>query len=550
MGGVMAELDDPPFGLPEPVVFPHVLDTLAPVYADNGALAVGGRRLSYAELSKQVRHAAAAMVACGARPGEHIGILMGNSVEWAVLFYAAASIGAVTVPINTRFKLDELGYCLRQADISTLFFASSFLNIDYRELLLAVEPALDTRLPGARLPKLKSAAMLGDGDCPGGARRFGTFQPAVLDYEAAERYGAQVRPEQTLLIQFTSGTTSFAKGAMLSHRNMLQNAAAAAQRMGMTREDRYFSPRPFHHVAGTTLSLLAAFVTGACLVTAPSFDVAQSLRLLDEEGCTLASGNDTIFLMLMGHPCFDPKRIHLRGGWAAAGPEIMQKIHDVMGVPYMVGAYGLSEASPNVVMHHWQDPLELRVHGWAKPHRGLDLRIADPQTGAVLPPEHPGEILVRGWNVMKGYYNQPEETAKAIDPAGWLHTGDLGVLNREGRLRLIGRLKDVFRVGGENVAPPEVEETLLAHPKVMLAQVIGVPDARLGEVPAAYVVMKPGVEAQPGELIAWCKTRCANYKVPRYMRIIESFEDIGVTGSLKIQKNRLRERAIKDFNLG
>jgi fatty-acyl-CoA synthase len=545
----MADIENPPFGLPEPVVLPRLLNTLLPIYADNEALAVGGQILCYAELGERVRDAAAAMVSLGIRPGDHIGILMGNSVEWAVLFYAAASIGAVTVPINTRFRLDELNYCLRQADISALFFAGSFLKINYLELLRAVEPAFDTRLPGPRLPKLKCAVMLGTGTCPAGARRMGALVPSAADYTAAECYGTQVQPDEILLIQYTSGTTSFAKGVMLSHRNMLQNAAAVARRMGMTREDRYFSPRPFHHVAGTTLSLLASLVTGACLITAPSFEVTEALRLLDEERCTLASGNDTIFLMLMGHPDFNPKRIHLRGGWAAAGPEIMQKIHDVMGVPHMVGAYGLSEASPNVVMHHWQDPLELRVHGWAKPHRGLDLRIIDPQTGAVLSAEQPGEIQVRGWSVMKGYYNKPEETARAIDAGGWLHTGDLGVLNAEGRLRMIGRLKDMFRVGGENVAPPEVEETLLAHPKVQLVQVIGVPDARLGEVPAAYVVLKPGTEAEPDELIAWCETRCANYKVPRYLRIVESFDDIGMTGSLKIQKNRLREHAIKEFNL-
>ena len=345
-------------------------------------------------------------------------------------------------------------------------------------------------------------------------------------------------PSDTLLIQFTSGTTAYPKGAMLTHDNMLRDAWAAGTRIGITAEDRYFNCRPFFHVAGSTLSALMALVAGATLVTLPTFEAGPALEMLERERCTLISGNDTLFQMLMGHEDFPKRKLHLRGGWAAAGPQTMRKIIDVLGAKAICAAYGLSEASPNVVMSDWRDAEELRVNGLAKPHAGVELRIS---------PE--GEIQVRGWNVMQGYYNHPEANAKAFTEDGWLRTGDLGELTADGRLRMVGRLKDVFRVGGENVAPAEVEEVLLAHPAVQTAQVIGVPDQRLGEVPAAYVTLKGGQRVEEAELIAWCKARCANFRVPRYLRIVEDFEAIGMTASGKVQKNKLREHAIKEFAL-
>jgi fatty-acyl-CoA synthase len=539
------------FGLVNPVTLPAILASRACETPDAQALVIEGERIDYRTLAARIETAAARMVAVGIQHGEHVGILMGNSIDWVVLFYAAASIGAVTVPVNTRFKSDELSYCLKQGDVRVLLFVDTFLGIDYSQLLLGVEPAFDSQLPGAALPLLRRAVLVGDTqrELPAAVERFDAL-PDTADLRAEAALRAQrVTPDDTLLIQYTSGTTSFPKGVLLSHCNMLLNAAASAQRIGVRPDDRYFSVRPFFHVAGTTMSLLVSLVTGACLLSVPTFDVAKVLTILDEERCTLTSGNDTIFLMLMSHPEFRRERIHLRGGWAAAGPEIMQKIHDQMGVPYMVGAYGQSEASPNVVLHDWRDPLELRVAGWALPHPGLEIRTVSPETGTVQPPNEAGEIQVRGWSVMKGYYNKPKETAQAFSADGWLRTGDLGVIDGDGRMRMIGRLKDVFRVGGENVAPAEVEETLFSHPAVQLAQVVGVPDARLGEVPAAFVVLRHGTSASSEELIAWCKARAANFKVPRYLRLVDSFDDIGMTGSSKVQKNKLREYAIREFGL-
>jgi len=273
-------------------------------------------------------------------------------------------------------------------------------------------------------------------------------------------------------------------------------------------------------------------------VTLPTFEARAALEMLDRERCTLISGNDTIFQMLMGHEDFAKRKLFLRGGWAAAGPQTMRAIIDRLGMKGVCAAYGLSEASPNVVMSDWRDPEELRVQGLALPLPGLEIRISNE-----------GEIQVRGWSLMRGYVNNLEGTAKTFTQDGWLRTGDLGELNADGRLRMVGRLKDVFRVGGENVAPAEVEEVLLAHPAVETAQVIGVPDARLGEVACAYVTLKSGFSVSSEEILSFVKVKAANFRVPRYLSIVPDFESIGMTASGKVQKTKLREHALKEFGL-
>jgi fatty-acyl-CoA synthase len=270
---------------------------------------------------------------------------------------------------------------------------------------------------------------------------------------------------------------------------------------------------------------------------------------MSDEKCTLTSGNDTMFLMILNHPDFDKHPLTLRGGWVSCGPEVSRKLIDRMNMRGLTQAYGLSEAAPNVCMSHYTDDLEKRINGWAHILDDVEVRIVDPQSGADLPAGREGEILVRGWSVMKGYYKMPEQTAKAIDKDNWLHTGDLGVMDADGRLRFLTRIKDVFRVGGENVAPGEVEDVLHKHPAIKQAQVIGVPDPRLIEVPAAYVILREGAHATPDEIIAWSKERLANFRVPRYVRIIDSFEHYGMTGSSKVQKNKLRAQAIIELGL-
>jgi fatty-acyl-CoA synthase len=461
-------------------------------------------RFSFEDLWERARRAAGSMQALGIKRGDHVGILMGNDEHWLSLFYGAALIGAVTVPVNTRFKTAEIDFCLRQADCKLLFYVERFLNIDFGAMV--------------RETGFANAFDMGKGLRPG------PFSPV------------EVSPDDILLIQFTSGTTAYPKGVMLTHDNMLRDAWAAGTRISIRAADRYFNCRPFFHVAGTTLSALMALVAGACLVTLPTFEAGEALEMMERERCTLVSGNDTLFQLMMGHPDFPNRRLSLRGGWAAAGPQTMRAIIDKMGAKAICAAYGLSEASPNVVMSDWRDPEELRVNGLASPLPGVEVRIS---------PEK--EIQVRGWNVMRGYYNNPEANAKAFTDDGWLRTGDLGELTPDGRLRMSGRLKDVFRVGGENVAPAEVEEVLLAHPAVETAQVIGVPDARLGEVGCAYVTLKGKVSEY--ELLEWCRSRMANFRVPRYLKIVEDFEAIGMTASGKVQKTKLREHALRELKL-
>ena len=471
------------------------------------ALVTPKARVTYEELYLRAQSAACTLHSLGVRQGHRMGILMGNDEKWLALFYGAALIGAVTVPVNTRFKTAEIDFCLKQSECSALFYVPRFLNIDFRRMVKET----------------------------GFARAFDVTR-ALPEWDVSV-VALPPKPGDTLLIQFTSGTTAYPKGAMLTHDNMLRDAWAAGMRIGIRPDDRYFNCRPFFHVAGSTLSALMALVFGATLVTLPTFEAGAALEMMEAERCTLVSGNDTIFQMLMGHEDFPKRKLSLRGGWAAAGPQTMRRIIDILGAKAICAAYGLSEASPNVVMSDWRDAEELRVNGLAKPHDGVELRIVD------------GEIQIRGWNVMQGYCNNPEGTAQAFTEDGWLRTGDLGQLTADGRLRMVGRLKDVFRVGGENVAPAEVEEVLLAHPAVETAQVIGVPDARLGEVPAAYVTLKHGKKAAESELIEWCRARSANFRVPRYLRVVKDFETIGMTASGKVQKSKLREHAVRDFNL-
>ena len=533
-----------------PVTLSQALAKTVSLYGEREAFVCQQERLTWSQVQAGARRIAAALHAAGIRKGDHVGIMMGNGATWLQTFFGCGTLGAVTVPVNTRFKTDELAFCLKQADIKLLVFADAFLGIGFVELVAAVEPAIRGKLPGAVLPQLQQAVMVGTGACPAGAVSYEDFLAAgAISVPLVDELAGQVVPDDLLLMQYTSGTTSFPKGVMLTHANMLTNAWAAGQRIGVNADDRYFSIRPFFHVSGTTLSVLVSLVYGCCLLTLPKFDVAETLRIMDEERCTLTSGNDTIFLMMMGHPDFDRNKLHLRGGWAAAGPEVMLQIRDVMGVPNVCNAYGQSEASPNVVLSDRNDAFELRAAGWGLPHPGTEVRIADAATNEVLPVGERGEIQVRGWHVMRGYYKMPEATAKAFTDDGWLRTGDLGEMSADGRIRMVGRLKDMYRVGGENVAPAEVEETLHGHPAVQQAQVIGVPDARLGEVTAAFVLLKAGKTADSQELIDWCKARCANFKVPRYLQVVDTFDNIGMTGSSKVQKNKLRAHAIELFGL-
>ncbi|MEQ8349668.1 MAG: AMP-binding protein [Sneathiellaceae bacterium] len=526
-----------------------VLEETCKRCGDREALVAEDGRLTFTGLQQHVDAAAKSMLGLGLQRGDHVGILLGNSAKWAVLFYAAASLGLVTVPLNTRFRDQELAYALKHEDIKALFTTDNFLGkINFVQILRRIEPAIDQKLPGTKLPELQHLVVVGS-SVPAAGMAWNAFasRGGVISAQQLSRVRGGVMPDDLMLIQFTSGSTAQPKGVMLSHSAMLGNAASVCRRMGVKGSDRYYSPRPFSHVAGTTMSLLVSLVGGCTLITAGRFDAAEALRTMEAEGCTLTSGNDTMFLMMLDDPTASKRDLKLRGGWAAAGPEVMHRVMEELGAFEMCNAYGLSEAGPNVVLSDRTDPPELRIEGWAKPHWGMQCVVVDPETGDGCEDGVPGEICVRGWSVMKGYYKLEEETQKALEPNGWLHTGDLGQTDMKGRLQFLGRLKDLFRVGGENVAPLEVESVLLQHPAIALAQVVGVPDERLGEVPAAFVTLRRGHKLDKEELKTFCAERAANFKVPRHVEVVDSFESIGMTESNKIQKTKLRDRAIELF---
>ena len=516
-----------------------VADSLARAMAvapEIEAVVAADGRLTYAQLGAEVARLRAALKAAGIGRGDHVGLCLGNGTRWVAIFLALGSIGAVTVPVNTRFRTEEMAYALRQSRVTTLFVADRFLKVDFIAMLRGLLPEIDGMLPGPALPDLRRVVVLGS-DVPGGATGFDAFVAAA---------GAPVAPDCTaddvLLIQYTSGTTSFPKGVMLTHRTMLGNAWVSGGRIGFRMADRYHSARPFLHGAGSTLSVLSTVQHVITLVTMDRFEPEGALRLMAAERCTHFSGNDTMALMLLNHPSLARRRLVLRGAWIAASEPVMRRVMVEMGAGECVAGYGQSEASPNIAQSCWWEPAEIRVTSRMRPQPGVEVRIRGGD-GADCAVGEPGEIVVRGWTVMRGYFDKPAETARALDADGWLSTGDQGRLDAEGRLQFLGRLGDILRVGGENVSPAEVEDVLHHHPAIRQAAVVGVPDPRLMEVVAAFVIANEGAACEPEAIMAWCRERLAGFKVPRHVWIVEDFEAIGMTASSKVQKKPLAAHA-------
>ena len=527
-----------------PATIVEAYDRAAAGRGGTEAIVEGAERLSYDALKSRSGAIAKSLVATGLRRGDHVGLCVGNGPDWVVLFLGILCAGAVCVPVNTRLKANEITYQLKQADVKLLFTVDRLLSIDFLAVIREICPAIDSALPGEALPELSRIVVLGKtvpAACQG------------LDEFLAEGSGvalpASPEPQDPALIQFTSGTTSLPKGVVLSHRNMVTDAYFVGRRIGMRESDRYLSARPFFHVAGSTLSVVVSAVHGITLVTMRRFIAEEALRLLDEERCTLTSGNDTMYLMMLGSPKFGDFTYQLRGGWAAASPSIMQRIADEFGASETVVAYGLSEASPNIAMSDHSASLDDRIAGWITPHPGLDVRIADPESGVERARGSEGEICVGGWCVMKEYYKSSDATAAVMTDDGFLKTGDIGVMRENGDIRFVGRLKEIIRVGGENVAPSDIENTLNQHPKVRQAVAFALPDPRLIEVPGVYVLPRDGEALSENELLDWAKERLAGFKMPKYLAIIDSFESIGMTASAKVQKRFLVEHAMKKFGL-
>lgn len=506
--------------------------TLAP---DVEAIVAPDGRMSFADLAAEVARIRAALHAMGVRHGDHVAICLGNGTRFMALFLALGTLGAVSVPVNTRLRSDEICYALRQSQARVLFTADRLLSTDFIALLRNIIPGIDTNLPDEALPLIQSVVVDGT-DVPGACCAWDDVMAA-----AGDDPGAQSAPDDALLIQYTSGTTAFPKGVMLSQRSMLTNGFVSGQRIGLRTADRFQSARPFFHVAGTTLSILACLQNLTTLVTLHRFEPKEALHVLENERCTHFSGNDTMALMLLNDPDRAGRKLYLRGGWIAGAETVLRRVATEMGAHEVVSGYGLSEASPNVAQSCWWEPLDIRVSGRMRLQPGIELRIM--RDGQELPRGEVGEIVLRGWNVMQGYFDMAERTTETLSPDGWLFTGDLGRLGPDGRLEFTGRLKNIVRVGGENVSPEDVENILHQHPAIRQAQVVGVPDARLVEVCAAFIMLNDGASLDGDELAIWAKEAMAGFKVPRHVWFVPDFDAIGMTASAKVQKNKLAAHA-------
>lgn len=511
---------------------------------DREALVEGGERITYRDLHSRSLGVARALAAAGIRRGDHVALCAGNGVAWAVAFHGIVRAGAVCVPVNTRLSPPEIATQLRLSDARLLITVDRLLKTDFVAVLRQICPGVDSALPSRELPHLAHIVVIG-GDAPAACESFEDF----LARGEGEALPPEPVAENAALIQFTSGSTSFPKAVLLSHRSMVTDAYYLGMRMGITPQDRYLSARPFFHVAGSTLAVVLAGVHKATLVTLVRFTGEAALEAIERERCTLTSGNDTMYLMMLNSPDFRPKAYTLRGGWAAISPTIMRRAVEEFGAHETITGYGLSEASPNILASDHRDPVEDRIAGWMRPHPGLEVKVCDPATDAELPPEAKGEIRVRGWCVMKGYYNDEEATRATMTADDFLKTGDIGVRRADGRIAFVGRLKEIIRVGGENVAPADIEDVLNGHPKVRQAQVFALPDPRLIEVPGAYVVPREGETLTAEELAEWARDRLAGFKMPKHVAVIESFDIIGLTASAKVPKRLLIEHALKRFGL-
>jgi fatty-acyl-CoA synthase len=540
------------------LTFAEVLDRTAARHGGRDAVVFPqlGHRRTYAEFHAEVREAARALMALGVGRGEHVGLWATNWPQWVVTQFAAAAAGAVLVNVNPAYRAHELRYVLEQADVTTLLLTDRFKGSDYQAMLEEVCPELPGCPPGelraAACPRLRRVISLKEAPRPG-MLTWGDFRrraAAVTEAELGRRQG-EVRAGDVVNIQYTSGTTGFPKGAMLTHRNLLMNAFYVGQRLAFSEGDRLCLPVPFYHCFGCVMGTLMCAAYGAAMVVpAESFDPLATLSAAQAEGCTALYGVPTMFIAELLHPRFGEFRLgSLRTGIMAGSPcpvEVMRAVVEKMGAREVTIAYGLTEASPVITQTAAHDSLEHRVATVGRPLPGLEVRVVAPGSLEPLPPGQAGELLVRGHAVMRGYYNKPAETAQAITPDGWLHSGDVAVKTADGYYRITGRIKDLIIRGGENVYPREVEEFLYTHPAVADAQVVGLPDERYGEEICAWVRLRPGAAVTEEELKAFCRSRVAHFKVPRYVVFVDEYPTT-VTG--KVQKFKLRELGVERFGL-
>jgi fatty-acyl-CoA synthase len=496
-----------------------------------------GRRYTYAQLGAAVDELARALMAAGLATGDRIGIWSPNRVEWTLVQYATAKLGAILVNVNPAYRTSELEYVLRQSGCRMLVAAPAFKTSDYRGMVEEVRPSL---------PALERVVFLDSRDWD----QLMAGAPQVPADELRARSDA-LAPDDPINIQYTSGTTGFPKGATLTHRNILNNGYFVGEGCRYTEEDRICIPVPFYHCFGMVMGNLGATTHGAAMVIpAPAFEPEATLRACAQERCTSLYGVPTMFIAQLDHPRFaDYDLTSLRTGIMAGSPcpvEVMKRVIEQMHMSEVGICYGMTETSPVSTQTAYDDPLDKRVGSVGRVHPYVEVKIVDPEGGAAMARGDPGELCTRGYSVMAGYWNDPERTAEAIDPDGWMHTGDLATMDEEGYVNIVGRSKDMVIRGGENVYPREVEEFLYGHPDIADVQVIGVPDERFGEELMAWVIPRAGASLDADAVRAFCEGRIAHYKIPRYVKTVDAFP-MTVTG--KVQKFKMREQAIDELGL-
>jgi len=530
-----------------------VLDHAVSRWPDTEALVSidQGIRWTYSQFHRRVDDVAAGLLALGLEPGDRVGIWAPNCAEWTLTQFATARVGLIQVNVNPAYQLAELEYTLKKVGVKALIAAESFKTSDYVAMTEALAPEIPASTPGdlhaARLPQLRIVAKLSGAARPGWLDFSGI---ASGDRTLLRDAAAQIECRQPINIQFTSGTTGLPKGATLSHRNIVNNAFFVGTSMGLRAGDRLCVPVPLYHCFGMVMSNLACVVHGATIVyPSAGFDPLAVLKAVESEHCTALHGVPTMFIAELQHPRFSEFDLStLRAGIMAGSPcpiEVMRQVVDRMHVREVTIAYGMTETSPVSFQSSPQDSLDRRVStvGRIQPH--MEAKVIDAD-GNTVPRGTPGELCTRGYAIMLGYWDDKERTAEAIDRDGWMHTGDLGVIDDEGYCNIVGRSKDMIIRGGENIYPREIEEFLFRHPKIGDVTVVGVPDDKYGEEVCAWVRLRAGESASEEEIRDFCRGQIAHYKIPRHVCFVDAFPTT-VTG--KIQKYLIREQMIERLGL-
>jgi fatty-acyl-CoA synthase len=532
----------------------ELLALLARDYPHNEALIYPERGLRYdfSELEAVSRKIAKGLLSLGIEAGERVALWAPNIPEWIVLQFALAKIGAVLVTVNTSLRGSEIEYLLKQSESGTLITVDGFKDIDYVETIYEIVPELrrsgEGSLRSAKLPFLRNIIFIG-AELPEGMIGYDSLlalSEGVKDEQLDDRLRAQDL-DDVINMQYTSGTTGFPKGVMLTHRNIVNNGFWLGEGIALTPRDKLCLPVPLFHCFGCVIGVLGAFTHASALVPLEWFDPVRALRYVESERCTAIFGVPTMFIAELEQLDLQSYDVSsLRTGIMAGSlcPEpLMRKAMERLNLTELTIAYGLTEASPGITLTPRDDSIELRTQTVGSPLPEVEVRIVDAATGRECETGQPGELCCRGYNVMKGYYNNAKATAEAIDSEGWLHTGDQATIDAAGYVRITGRIKDLIIRGGENIAPKEIEDLLRQHPKIADVYVYGVPDARLGEEVAAAIRLNPSEQSTLEEIREFCDGRIARFKVPRSVRFVDSFP---MTASGKVQKFRLREMHILD----